>query len=260
MSTANVAYACEARVAVVTLDRPQRRNAVDAATATELFAAFERFANDDAADVAILHGAGGTFCAGYDLRAAAESDGLDVPPGERAPMGPTRMILPKPVIAAIEGYAVAGGLELALWCDLRVAASDATFGVFSRRFGVPLVDLGTIRLPRIVGHGVAMDLILTGRPVEAAEAQAIGLVNRLAAPGAALAAARELAAAIVRFPQAALRHDRLSALEQWSLDAVEAVENERRHGLAVLASGETLDGMRRFASGAGRHGTFDRSN
>jgi len=259
MNDASVAYACEARVAVVTLDRPQRRNAVDAATASELFAAFERFANDDAADVAILYGAGGTFCAGYDLRAAAERDGLGVAPGDLAPMGPTRMTLPKPVIAAIEGYAVAGGLELALWCDLRVAADDAVFGVFSRRFGVPLVDLGTIRLPRIVGHGVAMDLMLTGRPVGAAEARTIGLVNRLAPPGEALAAARELAATIAAFPQTALRHDRLSAIEQWSLGAAEAVENERRHGLAALESGETRAGMRRFAAGAGRHGAFERT-
>jgi enoyl-CoA hydratase len=171
-------------------------------------------------------------------------------------MGPTRMILPKPVIAAVEGYAVAGGLELALWCDLRVAAGDAVFGVFSRRFGVPLVDLGTIRLPRLVGHGVAMDLILTGRPVHAIEAKQIGLVSRLAPSGHALAVALELANQLASFPQEGLRNDRLSAISQWGLPYDEAMKNERRYGVATVRSGETLGGAARFSRGEGRHGSF----
>jgi len=252
----SVGYTCEERVAIVTIERPERRNAVDASTAAELVAAFGRFAADGEADVAILTGAGGTFCAGYDLHAAAGSSGLDFLAEGPAPMGPSRMLLPKPVIAAIEGYAVAGGLELALWCDLRVAASDAVFGVFSRRFGVPLIDLGTIRLPRIVGHSVAMDLILTGRAVGATEAERIGLVSRIVPTGDALAAARELARQLCGFPQAALRSDRLSAIEQWGLTFEDAVRNEFSRGLEAIASGQTLAGAKRFGRGEGRRGHF----
>ena len=253
----SVGYACADRVAVVTIERPECRNAVDPATAALLVKAFERFSADTDADVAILTGSGGTFCAGYDLRAVVTSDlnGL-LSDADYAPMGPSRMVLPKPVIAAVEGYAVAGGLELALWCDLRVAASDAVFGVFSRRFGVPLVDLGTIRLPRLLGHSVAMDLILTGRAVSAIEAKQIGLVNRIAPTGNALSAARELAYQIAAFPQTGLRNDRLSAIEQWGLDEKTAIENELRHGRMTNASGEGKGGAARFSRGEGRHGNF----
>jgi enoyl-CoA hydratase len=240
----------------VTIERPERRNAVDEATARALVEAFERFEGDQEADVAILTGAGGTFCAGADLKAAAEGEFKLVTDGAQAPMGPTRMQLSKPVIAAIEGYAVAGGLELALWCDLRVAASDAIFGVFSRRFGVPLVDLGTVRLPRLIGQSLALDLILTGRPVNAIEAKGVGLVNRIAPNGQALAAALELAKQIAAFPQLCLRNDRLAVLEQWGLTESEAMQNELRHGLATLASGEAAAGALRFSQGAGRHGNF----
>ena len=251
----SVSYSADNRVAVVTIERPEVRNAVDPETALALAAAFDRFAADDGADVAILTGAGGTFCAGYDLRAVAEGPPADIRETGLAPMGPSRMILPKPVIAAIEGYAVAGGLELALFCDLRVAARGAVLGVFCRRFGVPLVDLGTIRLPRLIGHSRAMDLILTGRPVEATEALEMGLVNRLTEPGGALAGALDLALALVSLPQAALRNDRLSAIEQWDLPLDAAIRNEVRHGRRTLASGQSQGGARRFASGAGRHGT-----
>jgi enoyl-CoA hydratase len=250
----SVSYSVEDRIAYVTIERPKVRNAVDAATASELGDAFDRFASDDGADVAILSGSGGTFCAGYDLGSVAQGASLELSDDGRGPMGPTRMVLPKPVIAAVEGYAVAGGLELALFCDLRVAASNAVFGVFCRRFGVPLVDLGTIRLPRLIGHSRAMDLILTGRAVGAPEALDIGLVNRVAEPGGALAAARELALELVRLPQAALRNDRLSAIEQWGMPFEEAVQNELRWGRATLASGESLAGAERFSAGAGRHG------
>ena len=249
-----VSYAVADRVAVVTIERPEVRNAVDAETARGLAAAFERFAADDGADVAILTGSGNTFCAGYDLRAVAGGAPLQLSPEGTAPMGPSRMVLPKPAIAAIEGYAVAGGLELALFCDLRVAAKDAVLGVLCRRFGVPLVDLGTIRLPRVIGHGRAMDLILTGRAVDASEALAIGLVNRLAEPGGALAEALTLARGLCALPQAALRSDRLSALEQWDLPLAGAIRNEFEHGLATIASGETRSGAARFAKGDGRHG------
>jgi enoyl-CoA hydratase len=252
----SVAYARDERVTIVTIDRPQRRNAVDPATAAELEAAFARFANDDGSDVAILTGAGGTFCAGYDLGALTAGEGLSPSDEGPGPMGPTRMLLPKPAIAAIEGYAVAGGLELALWCDLRVAASDAVFGVFSRRFGVPLIDLGTLRLPRLIGQSVAMDLILTGRPVGAIEAKQIGLVNRIAPTGNALAAALELAKGLCVFPQTGLRNDRLSAIEQWDLPFDEAVRNELRRGRATLESGESVRGAARFKAGDGRHGGF----
>ena len=242
------------RVAVIELARPECRNAIDAATAAALVRAFRAFDADPALDVAVLTGAGGHFCAGADLKAVAAGDLLRVAPDGDAPLGVSRLRLTKPVIAAVEGYAVAGGLELALWCDLRVAASTAIFGVFCRRFGVPLVDLGTIRLPRLIGHSRAMDLILTGRAVGAEEALAMGLANRVVAPGEARAAAIELAAAIARHPQQCLRHDRLSALEQWDLTEAEAIANEIRHGRVALDSGETASGAQRFAAGFGRHG------
>ncbi|HEX8928457.1 MAG TPA: crotonase/enoyl-CoA hydratase family protein, partial [Actinomycetota bacterium] len=197
---------------------------------------------------------GGTFCAGADLRAVGTASGNRTEPDGDGPMGPTRLRLSKPVLAAIEGPAVAGGLELAIWCDLRVAAEHAVLGVFSRRAGVPLIDLGTVRLPRLVGHGRAMDLILTGRGVGAAEALAIGLVDRVVPDGTARRAAVALAGELAALPQAALRGDRRSAIEQWGLDDEAAVANELRHGMATLASGESVAGAARFASGAGRHG------
>jgi enoyl-CoA hydratase len=243
-----------ARTVVVTLNRPERRNAVDGPTAAALVEAFRAFDADDGVDVAVLTGAGGTFCAGADLKGISEGRGNRVTASGDGPMGPTRLRLSKPVIAAIEGYAVAGGLELALWCDLRVAAETATLGVFCRRFGVPLVDLGTIRLPRLIGHSRAMDLILTGRGVDASEALDMGLVNRVVREGAALEAALELAATLSAFPQGCLRSDRASAIEQWDLSEAEATTNELLHGLSVISSGETLEGAARFASGAGRHG------
>jgi len=218
-----------------------------------LFDAFQRFEGDDRLAVAILTGAGSNFCAGFDLKAlASEPQGYVTE--DRGPMGPTRMNLSKPVLAAIEGYAVAGGLELALWCDIRIAARNATLGVFNRRFGVPLIDLGTVRLPRIVGQGRALELILTGRPIGAEEALRVGLVERLAEPGEALAQAQELARDMAAFPQGALRADRKSLLEQWSLSLDDATRAEHRGGAEVLASGESQAGARRFAQGAGRHG------
>jgi enoyl-CoA hydratase len=243
------------RIAVVTIERPEARNAVDAATAAELLAHFESFDADPDLDIAILSGSGGTFCAGADLKAVSSGKLMVLEESGPGPMGPTRMELTKPVIAAIEGYAVAGGLELALWCDLRVAASDAVLGVFCRRFGVPLIDLGTVRLPRLIGHGRALDLILTGRGVGADEALAMGLVNRLCDPGDALTEALRLAEEIAANPQLCMRSDRASAYEQWSLHFDEAMRNEFRHGIEVIASGETAEGASRFASGEGRHGT-----
>ena len=247
------------RVLTITINRPQARNAVDSATAKALAEAFESFERDDDLHVALLTGAQGTFCAGADLREIAEGHRDAVNPESHAPMGPTWMQLTKPAIAAVEGYAVAGGLELALFCDLRVAAGDAVFGVFNRRWGVPLIDLGTVRLPRIVGQGVALDLILTGRSVSAEEALKIGLVNRVVEKGQALATARELAHTIAGFPQRGLRGDRMSAFEQWSLPWEQARRNEVRHGLDVLASGESVKGAARFASGAGRHGSLTKN-
>jgi enoyl-CoA hydratase/carnithine racemase len=241
-------------VFLVTLDRPERRNAVDAATAAALTAAFRRFDADPSTSVAILTGAGGTFCAGADLKALAEGELPPLTPEGDGPMGPTRMRLSKPVIAAIEGHAVAGGLELALWCDLRVAAEDAVLGVFCRRFGVPLVDLGTVRLPRIVGLGRAMDLVLTGRPVQAAEAWNMGLVSRVVPPGQALESALVLAAELAALPQTCLRNDRLSLLESLDLPEQAAMENEVARGRTTLGSGETVAGAARFRAGAGRHG------
>jgi enoyl-CoA hydratase len=250
----NVEYVLEESVAVVTINRPERRNAVDAATAVELAMAFRRFEADQNAAVAILAGAGGTFCAGADLKALGEGEPRPVEETGDGPMGPTRMRLAKPVIAAIEGYAVAGGLELALWCDLRVAAATAVLGVFCRRFGVPLVDLGTVRLPRLVGLGHAMDLVLTGRPVLAAEALSMGLVNRVVPTGEALAEALRLAKTLAALPQQCMRNDRLSMLESLDLSEDAALRNEVRRGVATLTSGETLEGARRFSGGTGRHG------
>jgi len=241
-------------IAVVTIDRPQQRNAVDFPTARELANVFRAFDADGALDVAILTGAGGNFCAGADLKAFAQGERRPVGTDGDGPMGPTRMRLMKPVIAAIEGYAVAGGCELALWCDLRVISDSAVFGIFCRRFGVPLIDLGTIRLPRLIGHSRAMDLILTGREVRAQEALDIGLANRLVPAGQALASAIEIARRIASFPQTCLRNDRLSAIEQWGLDDAQAMENEIKRGLNTLASGEAQAGAAAFSSGSGRHG------
>jgi enoyl-CoA hydratase len=246
----------EDKVLVVTINRPQARNAVDEATARTLSETFQAFDRDDALHAAILTGAQGTFCAGADLREIADGRRGPVDPAGTGPMGPTWLLLSKPVIAAVEGHAVAGGLELALWCDLRVAARNAVFGVFNRRWGVPLIDLGTVRLPRIVGQGRALDLILTGRSVGAEEALQMGLVNRLAETGEALATALELAQSLAAFPQGGLRGDRMSAYEQWSLDWDAARRNELKRGLSVMASGESVAGAARFASGAGRHGSF----
>jgi enoyl-CoA hydratase len=242
-------------VLTVTIDRPKARNAVDPDTAHALEEAFARFGTDDGLAVAVLTGAGGNFCAGFDLKALAAGANYGLREDGRGPMGPTRLRLDKPVIAAIEGYAVAGGLELALWCDLRIAARNATLGVFNRRFGVPLIDLGTVRLPRMVGQGRALDLILTGRPVAADEALRIGLVERLVEPGQALATAQQLAREIAAFPQGAMRADRQSVLKQWSLDFADAMRAEYRGGAEVIATGEAQEGARRFAEGRGRHGT-----
>src|SRR5947209_15546779 len=247
-------------ITIVSINRPHCRNAVDGATARKLYDAFLAFDADGDASVAVFTGAGGYFCAGADLKAVASGD----PNKKReigghatmAPMGPSRLRLTKPVIAAVEGFAVAGGMELALWTDLRVVAEDAIFGIYCRRFGVPLIDLGTIRLPRLIGHSQAIDLILTGRPVGAEEALRIGLANRVVPNGEARAQAVALAKQIAAFPQACMRADRLSALRQWDLDEEAAIAHEMRSGLEVIASGETLSGAKRFASGAGRHGAF----
>jgi len=241
-------------ITLIGIDRPARRNAVDRATAEALSAAFRAFDADPEASVAVLYGEGGTFCAGADLRAISEGDGNRVAPDGDGPMGPTRMTLSKPVIAAVSGHAVAGGLELALWADLRVADESAVFGVFCRRWGIPLIDGGTVRLPRLIGRSRALDLILTGRPVDAAEAYEIGLVNRLVPKGRAVAGACGLAAQIAAFPQTCLRRDRASVLEQEGLDEEAAMAVEFRHGQVSLASAEAVEGAARFAGGAGRHG------
>jgi enoyl-CoA hydratase len=243
-------------VSTVVLSRPERRNAVDGPTAAALADAFRSFEADADARVAVLWGEGGSFCAGADLKAISEGRGNAVRPSGDGPMGPSRMQLGKPVIAAVAGHAVAGGLELALWCDLRVVEQSAVFGVFCRRWGVPLIDGGTVRLPRIVGLGFALDMILTGRPVGAEEALRVGLANRVVPDGQARAAAEALAAEIARFPQRCMRADRRSAYEAWSLNESAAIANELRHGLAVIESGETREGAARFAAGAGRHGSF----
>ena len=249
----------EGPVMIVTIDRPEVRNAVHRAAADALVAAFRRFDADADLSVAVLTGAAGTFCAGADLKAVATKAGnrIEADVDLDGPMGPTRMDLSKPVIAAIEGHAVAGGLELAVWCDLRVAADDATLGVYCRRWGVPLVDGGTVRLPRLVGHGRAMDLILTGRGVGAEEARAMGLVDRVVPSGTALDAALMLAGQLAALPQTCLRSDRRSAIDQWSLDGRAALARETELGLATVRSGETLAGAARFAAGAGRHGASD---
>ncbi|MEV6118442.1 crotonase/enoyl-CoA hydratase family protein [Streptomyces sp. NPDC052109] len=244
----------EGYVTTVVLSRPEARNAVDGPTAAELAAAFREFEADDGARVAVLWGEGGTFCAGADLKAIGTERGNRVAEDGDGPMGPTRMRLSKPVIAAVAGHAVAGGLELALWCDLRVAEEDAVFGVFCRRWGVPLIDGGTVRLPRLIGTSRAMDMILTGRPVPAREAHAMGLANRVVPAGRARAEAEALAAGIARFPQACLRSDRASVLDQEGLDEETALRGELGHGVVVLA--RSAEGAARFASGAGRHGSF----
>jgi enoyl-CoA hydratase len=244
----------DARVTIVTIDRPEVRNAVDRPTSEALADAFHEFGKDDDHDVAVLTGAGGVFCAGADLKAITGGQGVPVREEGDGPMGPTRMLLDKPVIAAVEGYAVAGGLELALWCDMRVAAEDAIFGVYCRRWGVPLIDGGTIRLPRLIGQSHAMDMILTGRGVSGAEAQRMGLANRLTETGGALAAAVSLAKELAALPQRCLRADRKSAYEQWDKSLPAALRNEYGHGLGVVAHNDMLEGVSRFVSGAGRHG------
>jgi enoyl-CoA hydratase len=247
----------EGSVCVVTIDRPEVRNAVDGPTAALLASAFRSFDDDDSLSVAVLTGASGTFCAGADLKGITDGRGnrVDRDVAMDGPMGPTRMQLSKPVIAAVEGFAVAGGLELAVWCDLRVAASDAVFGVYCRRWGVPLIDGGTVRLPRLIGHSHALDLILTGRGVSGDEAVRMGLVNRSVAPGTALSAAITLAHELALLPQGCMRRDRQSSYDQWSLSLPDALANETRLGLDTIASGETLQGASRFAAGEGRHGT-----
>jgi enoyl-CoA hydratase len=241
-------------VTTVILSRPERRNAVDRATADALEAAFKAFEADANARVAVLWGEGGTFCAGADLVALSSGGGNRVAPDGAGPMGPTRMALTKPVIAAVAGHAVAGGLELALWCDLRVVEEDATFGVFCRRWGVPLIDGGTVRLPRVVGVGRAMDMILTGRAVKADEALSWGLANRVVPKGKSREEAEQLAREIALLPQTCMRSDRRSSVDQWSLPMSEAMAHEFTLGAATIASGETVEGAMRFASGAGRHG------
>ena len=251
-----VRYEVEAPIAVVTIDRPEVANAIDRPTAQALADAFRRFDGDDSASVAVLTGANGKFCAGADLKAMREdpSRASRVAPDGDGPLGATRMLLHKPVIAAVEGHAVAGGLELAAWCDLRVAAEDAVFGVFCRRWGIPLMDGGTIRLARLIGHSHALDLILTGRGVSGDEALRMGLVNRLVPTGQALAAALALAREIASPPQAALRSDRLSSYEQWNLTLAEALEVEYRRGMETVATGELFGGLERYASGDWRKG------
>lgn len=261
MSESTVIVDQSGPVTVVTINRPHVRNAVDGPTAQLLYDAFLAFDADPAQHVAVLTGAANMFCAGADLKGVADGRGNrmnnDEPEaivGSLGPMGPTRLQLGKPVIAAVEGYAVAGGLELAVWCDMRVCAADASFGVFCRRWGVPLVDGGTIRLPRLIGQSRAMDLILTGREVGADEAMSMGLANRVVPSGSALDAAVELAATLAELPQNCLRSDRRSALDQWSLDGGHALSNEMQLGLATVRTGETQAGAARFRDGAGRHG------
>ncbi len=255
---AHVRYDVDDAVVTITLDRPEVRNAVDGPMAAELREAFLSFEADDTLAAAVLHGDGGTFCAGADLSAVDDPDRrheLDPSGGGTGPMGPTRLELSKPVVAAVAGHAVAGGLELALLADLRVAEEDAIFGVFCRRWGVPLIDGGTVRLPRVVGQGRALDMILTGRPVEAHEALQMGLVNRVVPIGESLAVAHGIAEQLAGFPQECLRVDRASALRQWDLDLAEALRAEGSAGVPVVAA-EGARGAARFVDGAGRHGTF----
>lgn len=254
MGTVN--FETEGSLAIVTINRVQARNAIDRPTAEALAEAFRRFDREDSLAVAILTGAGGCFCAGADLKAVTAGEGNRLSEEGDGPLGCTRMLLGKPVVAAVEGYAVAGGLELALWCDLRVAARDAVFGVFCRRWGVPLVDGGTVRLPRLIGMSHALDMILTGRGVSGDEALRMGLANRVVEPGTALAAAKELARQLAAFPQRCLRSDRMSAYESPALALEAALRNEYRHGIATVKSGETRAGAARFAAGEGRHGKF----
>ena len=242
-------------ILIVSINRPEARNAVDGATAQALVDVFRAFDANASLHVAVLTGSAGTFCAGADLKAVAGGRGNKLSESGDGPMGPSRMLLSKPVIAAVEGHAVAGGLELACWCDLRVAARDAVFGVYCRRFGVPLIDGGTIRLPRLIGHSHTLDLILTGRGVSGEEALRMGLANRLVERGQALEAAIQLARELACLPQTCLRSDRLSSYEQWSLPLADALLREFRRGMQVIESGETLAGAQRFASGQGRHGT-----
>ncbi|MFC3676194.1 crotonase/enoyl-CoA hydratase family protein [Ferrovibrio xuzhouensis] len=243
-------------VTTIILDRPAARNAVDRPTADALRQAFKDFDVDETARVAVLWGAGGHFCAGADLKAVADGDNRnDVSPEGEGPMGPTRLMMSKPVIAAVSGYAVAGGLELALWCDLRVAEEDAVFGVFCRRWGVPLIDGGTVRLPRLIGHSRALDMILTGRPVPADEALQFGLANRVVPKGQAREAAEALAAEIARFPQACMRADRASSYTQWHLSLDAALHDEAESGLPIISE-EAIGGAARFKGGLGRGGDF----
>ncbi|UCD85453.1 MAG: crotonase/enoyl-CoA hydratase family protein [Deltaproteobacteria bacterium] len=245
----------QGKVTTVILDRPEVRNAVDRPTAQALADAFRSFDKDESACVAVLWGAGGTFCAGADLKAIASGQNTNrVEEDGDGPMGPTRLSLSKPVIAAVSGYAVAGGLELAIWCDLRVMEMSAVFGVFCRRWGVPLMDGGTIRLPQLIGLSRALDMILTGRPVGAEQALAMGLANRVVEDGTARQEAEKLAAQIAEFPQICMRHDRLSAYEQFGMDLPAAIRNEFHHGMEVIQSNETVEGATRFKNGAGRHG------
>jgi len=252
----DVIYETDGAIATVIINRPEVRNAVDRETAAALAESFRKFDADAALSVAILTGTQGYFCAGADLKAVARGNGNRAAQDGDGPMGCSRMLLGKPVIAAVEGYAVAGGLELALWCDLRVAARDAVFGVFCRRWGVPLIDGGTIRLPRLIGMSNALDMILTGRGVSGDEALRMGLANRIVEPGRTLAAARELANQLAAFPQLCLRSDRMSAYEGWTMPLKDAIHNEWRHGIGTITAGETVAGAQRFAAGAGRHGKF----
>ena len=252
-----VLYEHRGDITVITVNRPERRNAVDGPTATLLADAVRDFEADSSSPVAILTGAGGTFCSGADLKALAAGDDRPLAPDGDGPMGPTRIATAKPVIAAVEGFAVAGGLELAIWCDLRVAASNSVWGVLSRRFGVPLIDLGTVRLPRLIGHSRAADLIITGRQITGEEAHALGLVNLVTEPGRALEEAVELARTIAGFPQNALRNDLASMKRQWGVAEDAAGRAEFELGMKTIAAGETAEGARRFAGGAGRHGQPD---
>lgn len=255
MNTASTVHVSrDGPVQLVVIDRPEARNAVDGPTAAALADAFRAFEADADAAVAVLAGAGGTFCAGADLKAIAKGRGNRVAADGDGPMGPTRMRLSKPVVAAVEGHAVAGGLELAIWCDLRVAATDAVFGVYCRRWGVPLIDGGTVRLPRLIGESHALDLVLTGRGVSGEEALRMGLVNRLVESGTAVDAAVALATELAAFPQRCLRADRRSLLDAGGLSEAEAMRHELAGGLDVIRSGETAAGAARFAAGAGRHG------
>jgi enoyl-CoA hydratase len=252
MSDGGVRVERNGPVTTVIMNRPEARNAVNGPAAAELYSAFDEFDKDDSASVAVLWGDNGTFCAGADLKAFGTPDTNPVHRTGPGPMGPSRMVLSKPVIAAVSGYAVAGGLELALWCDLRVAEEDAVFGVFCRRWGVPLIDGGTVRLPRLIGQSRAMDMILTGRAVDAQEAWVIGLANRVVPKGQSREQAEELAAELAKLPQQCMRSDRLSLLNQWGKSEAEAMDFE--FGTLSKVSAESLEGAARFAAGAGRHG------